>query len=164
MSAPKKPPGKNIYISVQAYPTYLELTHVRPRQQIVNKVYRPDSGDIDRLARWIRCLFSLALSSNAEMSENIVDQVISIAGSAKEVCLSVPRTFCHQYLSSLQERGELTGKPQKQTETHPLPSRRARMDRDDGFQPGRGPVLRVAGRGVPAVGGESDFAGEFGRG
>ncbi|KAL8757342.1 MAG: hypothetical protein Q9184_004228 [Pyrenodesmia sp. 2 TL-2023] len=53
-------------------------------QQVVNKVWQPDNGDINRLARWIRCLLSLALSSNIEMAENIVDQVISIAENAKE--------------------------------------------------------------------------------
>ncbi|KAL8960327.1 MAG: hypothetical protein Q9193_002951 [Seirophora villosa] len=54
-------------------------------QQIVNKVWQPESEDVDRLARWIRCLLSLALSSNVELAENIVDQVISIAMNAKEV-------------------------------------------------------------------------------
>ncbi|KAL8904603.1 MAG: hypothetical protein Q9207_003158 [Kuettlingeria erythrocarpa] len=59
-------------------------------EQIVNKVWQPGNGDVDRLARWIRCLFSLALSSSVEMAENIVDQVISIAESAKEKPASYP--------------------------------------------------------------------------
>ena len=66
-------------------------SHIQPKliyQQLINKVWQLDSRDVDRLARWIRCLLSLAFSSNAAMAENIVDQVISIAENAKAVCLA----------------------------------------------------------------------------
>lgn len=62
----------------------------------MNKVWQPDNGDVDRLARWIRCLFSLALSSSVEMAENVVDQVISIAENAKEV-RPMSREYPHVY-------------------------------------------------------------------
>ena len=34
--------------------------------------------DIDKLSRWIRCLFSLALVSKLEMAEHLLDQVVTI--------------------------------------------------------------------------------------
>lgn len=58
------------------------------------------SEDVDRLARWIRCLLSLALSSKVEVAEKIVDQVIAIVGNAKEVG---PSDIGDQCVSSAKE-------------------------------------------------------------
>ncbi|KAL8812531.1 MAG: hypothetical protein Q9223_001013 [Gallowayella weberi] len=59
-------------------------------QQIVNLVWLQDLGNIDRLARWIRCLLTLALSSNIEMAENLIDQVYSIVQSSKARTVNYP--------------------------------------------------------------------------
>ncbi|KAL8890671.1 MAG: hypothetical protein Q9215_002179 [Flavoplaca cf. flavocitrina] len=59
-------------------------------QQIVNRVWSRDSNNVERLARWIRCLLSLALTSNVEMAEHLIDQVISIARTAQEKITRYP--------------------------------------------------------------------------
>ncbi|KAL8848508.1 MAG: hypothetical protein Q9221_006467 [Calogaya cf. arnoldii] len=59
-------------------------------QRIVNRVWLRDTDNIERLARWIRCLLSLALSSNVEMAENLIDQVISIAKNAQKKTTPYP--------------------------------------------------------------------------
>ncbi|KAL8759175.1 MAG: hypothetical protein Q9199_000933 [Rusavskia elegans] len=59
-------------------------------QQIVNRVWSRDIENIERLARWIRCLLSLALSFNVEMAENLIDQVVSIAWSAQKKTIPYP--------------------------------------------------------------------------
>lgn len=83
----------------------------------MNKVWQPDNGDVDRLARWIRCLLSLALSSNVEMAENIVDQVISIAENAKEVrSMSHPCPHIHNTEQSSSDEQKPTRYPAEELE------------------------------------------------
>ncbi|KAL8654418.1 MAG: hypothetical protein Q9210_001512 [Variospora velana] len=86
----------DVILSCEA-PTEVVITTL---QQIVTKVWQPESEDIDRLARWIRCLLSLALSSKVEVAGKIVDQVISIVGNAKEVG---PSDIGDQCVSSAKE-------------------------------------------------------------
>ena len=56
-------------------------------QQIINVTWQHDSNDINKLARWIRCLFTLALTSNVDTAEQLLDQAANIAGSSKQVRL-----------------------------------------------------------------------------
>ncbi|CAO1604556.1 sporulation-specific protein 22 [Xanthoria calcicola] len=65
-------------------------TIIATLQQIVSRVWPRDIGNIERLARWIRCLLSLALSFNVEMAENLMDQIFSIARSAQEKRIPYP--------------------------------------------------------------------------
>ena len=58
-------------------------------QQIINLTWQHDSNDINKLARWIRCLFNLALSSNIDTAEQILDQAGNIAGTSKQVRIPV---------------------------------------------------------------------------
>lgn len=53
-------------------------------QQIVNLGWQ---NDIDKLSRWIRCLFALALTTNMEVAEQLLDQVADIAKEVKRVCI-----------------------------------------------------------------------------
>ncbi|KAI4290344.1 MAG: hypothetical protein L6R35_000381 [Caloplaca aegaea] len=85
-----------------------ELDSQQPQDQdcidelcnVLDGVWQPVSEDVDRLARWIRCLLSLALSSKVEVAEKIVDQVIAIVGNAKEVG---PSDIGDQCVSSAKE-------------------------------------------------------------
>ena len=54
-------------------------------QQIVNMSWRIDGIDMTRLARWVRCLFQLALTSKAEIAEFLIDQVCALAEDEKMV-------------------------------------------------------------------------------
>ncbi|MCJ1250157.1 hypothetical protein MMC30_007383 [Trapelia coarctata] len=54
-------------------------------QQIVNLSWRIDGIDMIRLARWVRCLFQLALTSKAEIAEFLLDQVCALARDDKMV-------------------------------------------------------------------------------
>ena len=54
-------------------------------QQIINATWNRDSSDIEKLSRWIRCLFTMALTSNVETAEQLLDQVAAIAENAKQV-------------------------------------------------------------------------------
>ena len=55
-------------------------------QRIVNLSWRIDGIDMTQLARWIRCLFQLALTSKAEIAEFLLDQVCVLAKDDKMVC------------------------------------------------------------------------------
>ena len=54
-------------------------------QQIINATWQHDSNNIDKLARWIRCLFTLALTSNVDTAEQLLGQAVNIAESSKQV-------------------------------------------------------------------------------
>lgn len=54
-------------------------------QKIVDATWRLNSNDISQLSRWIRCLFSLALTSAPKLAEHLLSQVIDIATGAKTV-------------------------------------------------------------------------------
>ncbi|MCJ1432892.1 hypothetical protein MMC27_002250 [Xylographa pallens] len=47
--------------------------------QIVNIAWRIGGIDITKLSRWIRCLFQLALTSNLETAEFLLNQVLTLA-------------------------------------------------------------------------------------
>ena len=57
-------------------------------QQIINITWQHESNDINKLARWIRCLFNLALSSNIDTAEQLLDQAANIATTSKQVSVS----------------------------------------------------------------------------
>ena len=54
-------------------------------QQIINITWQYDSSNINKLARWIRCLFTLALTSNIDTAEQLLSQAVNIAESSKQV-------------------------------------------------------------------------------
>lgn len=54
-------------------------------QQIINATWGHDKSDIEKLSRWIRCLFTIALTSNDKTAEQLLDQVAAIAQNAKQV-------------------------------------------------------------------------------
>ena len=53
-------------------------------QEIINATWANGSSQIEKLARWIRCLFTIALTSNTETAEQLLDQVVDITKSAKQ--------------------------------------------------------------------------------
>lgn len=48
-----------------------------------------NNGGIDKLSRWIRCLFSLALSE-VNIAVQVLDQAVAIAEDAIKVCDASP--------------------------------------------------------------------------
>lgn len=54
-------------------------------QQIINATWSHDRSDAEKLSRWIRCLFTMALTSNVDTAEQLLDQVATIAQNAKHV-------------------------------------------------------------------------------
>ena len=60
-------------------------------QQIVNIGWRLEDIDTVKLARWVRCLFQLALTTKNEIAEFLLDQVSTLAQNEKMVRrLNVP--------------------------------------------------------------------------
>lgn len=58
-----------------------------PLQQIINMTWQHNNGGTDKLSRWIRCLFSLALPET-HIAVQLLDQAVAIAEDAKKVCES----------------------------------------------------------------------------
>ncbi len=54
-------------------------------QQIINATWHKETYSVEKLARWVRCLFTLALTSNVETAEHLLDQVESIVEEARKV-------------------------------------------------------------------------------
>ena len=62
-------------------------------QKIVNATWQIENINIEKLSRWIRCLTSQALSSDANTAENILDQAVIIVenvSKSKEQEMSYP--------------------------------------------------------------------------
>lgn len=55
-------------------------------EKIINVTWRHDGQNNEKLCRWIRCLFSLALTSNTAIAEQLLEQVVTIAEGQKKVC------------------------------------------------------------------------------
>ena len=47
--------------------------------------WQHNNGGTDKLSRWIRCLFSLALS-DIDIAVQLLDQAVTIAEDARKVC------------------------------------------------------------------------------
>ena len=60
---------------------------IRTLQQLVNITWQAGKhhNDVEKLSRWIRCLVSLALVSDAGMGETLLDQVVSIVENASKI-------------------------------------------------------------------------------
>lgn len=75
-------------------------------QQIVNATWRLEntSNNIPNLSRWIRCLFSLALTSAPELVEHLLSQVVTIANGAKTVrCSWFPQSVSLPLFDSIHD-------------------------------------------------------------
>ena len=59
-------------------------------QQIINITWQYDNNNIDKLARWIRCLFTLALTSDLETAGQVVNQVATIAETSRKQSMKYP--------------------------------------------------------------------------
>lgn len=57
-------------------------------QKIINRSWRV-TMDLSNLARWMRCLFQIALSSDEQISLHVLDQATSIATRCKDVSFEV---------------------------------------------------------------------------
>ena len=74
-------------------------------QRIINMNWQwDDGGCIDNVSRWIRCLFSLAISET-DIAVQLLDRAVTIAEIASKVCDSTCQRWCSddltQALSSL---------------------------------------------------------------
>jgi len=54
-------------------------------QQIINVTWQKESCNVEKLSRWIRCFFTLALKSSDETAEQLLDQVVTITEEARKV-------------------------------------------------------------------------------
>ena len=61
------------------------LSILTPMQQIINMTWQLSDGGTEKLSRWIRCLFSLALS-DIDIAMQLLDQALTIAEDARKVC------------------------------------------------------------------------------
>ncbi|KAI9697243.1 MAG: hypothetical protein M1836_004807 [Candelina mexicana] len=52
-------------------------------QKIVNVTWHLEGNDMQKLARWIRCLFQIALPSDIKVAEHILDQMHNVAQDAR---------------------------------------------------------------------------------
>jgi hypothetical protein len=68
-------------------------------QRIINRSWKT-TGDMASLARWIRCLFQIALSSDEKISLLCVDQAIGIAEKRRNVSKQIP-SLRHILIASL---------------------------------------------------------------
>lgn len=53
-------------------------------QKIINRSWRV-TMDLSNLARWMRCLFQISLSSNEQISQHVLDQATNVATKCKDV-------------------------------------------------------------------------------
>lgn len=60
-----------------------------PLQQIINMTWQHNNGGTDKLSRWIRCLFSLALPET-HIAVQLLDQAVAIAEDAKKKSMPYP--------------------------------------------------------------------------
>ena len=51
----------------------------------MNMSWRSEGADVAKLSRWIRCLFQLALTSNIEVAEHLLSQVLTMAKDSEMV-------------------------------------------------------------------------------
>ena len=54
-------------------------------QHIINTTWQQDDRGPDKLSRWIRCLFSLAVSET-DIAVQLLDQAVTVAEEARKVC------------------------------------------------------------------------------
>lgn len=60
-----------------------KLIHV---QLIVNVTWKLEGNSMAKLSRWIRCLFQIALTSDAYVAEHLLEQIADIVKDAKVRC------------------------------------------------------------------------------
>ncbi|KAI9718236.1 MAG: hypothetical protein M1812_004226 [Candelaria pacifica] len=65
-------------------PPNLILYVVNDFQKIVNVTWRLEENDIQKLSRWIRSLFQIALPSDIKIAEHILDQMYNVAQDASK--------------------------------------------------------------------------------
>jgi hypothetical protein len=58
-------------------------------QRIINRSWKV-SRDLGNLAKWMRCLFQIALLSDEKISLHCLEQAINVATKCKSVCLTAP--------------------------------------------------------------------------
>jgi hypothetical protein len=56
-------------------------------KKIVNEAWGLDSLDSTKLAKYMRCLFQVALSNNPAVAEGLLDQIYHLAEETSEVIL-----------------------------------------------------------------------------
>jgi hypothetical protein len=60
-------------------------------KKIINEAWSLETLDFAKLAKYMRCLFQIAISDNVEVAEELVDQVHNHAEEAAEVGCSLLR-------------------------------------------------------------------------
>ena len=60
-------------------------------KKIINEAWSLETLNFTKLAKYMRCLFQVAISDNVEIAEELLDQVHSHAEEAAEVGFSLSR-------------------------------------------------------------------------
>ena len=60
-------------------------------KKIVNEAWTLNSMDGAKLAKYMRCLFQIALSGNPNIAEELLDSIHQLADEASEVAIRMPR-------------------------------------------------------------------------
>jgi hypothetical protein len=60
-------------------------------KKIINEAWSLETLDFTKLAKYMRCLFQIAISDNVEIAEALLDQVHSHAEEAAEVSCSLSK-------------------------------------------------------------------------
>lgn len=132
-------------------------TNINPPQvlvtnlkKIINEAWSLESLDSSKLAKYMRCLFQVALSDSPHIAEQLLDQVQSMAEEASQVRFLNYTSYSHpRDTIQLIQTNTLHN-----TDLPTLPHGRTGMDRGPRVQPRCGSVLRRPGRGVSGLGGE----------
>lgn len=84
-----------VHILIKLSTNYLfKPALVATLKKIINEAWKNETLDTAKLAKYMRCLFQIAISENTELAEQLLDQVQSHAEEALEVYFTFPpRTF-----------------------------------------------------------------------
>jgi hypothetical protein len=99
-------------------------------KKIVNEAWGLDSLDSIKLARYMRCLFQVALSDSPDTAEQLLGQICSLAQEAAEVGSRYPHI---PLLISITDSN---------TDRTAIPNRRNRMGCDSSLQPRSRSILQ----------------------
>lgn len=66
-------------------------------QTIINLSWRQGDNDIEKISRWIRCLFQLALTFDESISIKCLDQANKLADGLHGVCFPPPLPFSSSF-------------------------------------------------------------------
>ena len=62
-------------------------------RRIVNEIWLLERFEVDKLAKYMRCLLQTTLASDADLPLRVVEEVIHLAREASQVCLGTVEAY-----------------------------------------------------------------------